>query len=126
MQYPLLLTIHISTVTFTTLLFLVRWGWALFSPARLQQRWVKIVPHVNDTLLLCSGLGMAYWLRQYPFMFDWLTAKFFALLFYISFGSIALKRGRNRRQKGLAGLAALICLGYLISVAVTRSPMPWR
>jgi uncharacterized membrane protein SirB2 len=126
MEYTFVLSTHISTVVFTSFFFLVRWFWALFSPKLLQQRWVRILPHVNDSVLLFSGLYMAYRLQQYPFVSSWLTAKFFALLLYIVLGGIALKRGRNRRQKFIAGIAALSALTYLISVALTRNPTPWE
>ena len=61
----------------------------------LQQRWVKIVPHVVDTLLLVSALTLVFWSDQYPFEQPWLTAKVLALIVYIALGTIALKRGKN-------------------------------
>ena len=57
-------------------------------------------------------------------MDGWLSAKFFALLSYIILGSIALKRGRTRRVRIWAGPAAFICYLYIISTALSRSPLP--
>jgi len=125
MEYVWLRNIHITTVTVTSVLFVLRWYWALIDSPQLKRRWAKTLPHVNDTVLLVTGLLMAHTLRQYPFTADWLTAKFAALLCYIVLGSIAIKRGRNRRQKSIAGVLALACLSYLVSVALTRTPFPW-
>ena len=88
--------------------------------------WLSSVtlPQVNDTLLLISGLAMAQRLQQYPFTQPWLTTKLVALLAYIVLGSIALKRGRTWRQRALAGVLAIGCFGYIVTVALTRSAMP--
>ena len=90
--------------------------------ARLQQRWVRIAPHVIDTLLLASALTMAFWSGQYPFVQPWLTAKVLALLAYIGIGTVALKRGRTKRTRTIAFVAALAVFAYIVRVAVTRQP----
>ena len=115
---------HVGTVTFTGCLFLLRYLWMLRGSPMLRQRWVRILPHVNDTLLLLSGLAMTLRLRQYPFTQPWLTAKLIALLAYIVLGSVALKRGRTRRQRALAGVMALGCFGYILAVALGRAVLP--
>lgn len=125
MDYLLLKQTHLIAATITSCLFVLRWVWSVAGSPQLQRPWVRILPHLNDVLLLASGLSMALILRQYPFVQPWLTAKFLALLAYILLGSIAIRRGRTQRQRLWAGIVALACLGYLISVALTRSPLPW-
>ena len=120
--YPWIKSLHVGTVIFTGTFFLVRLIWMYRGSPRLHERWVGILPHVNDTLLLASGITMAVLLQQYPLAQPWLTAKLGALLFYIVLGSIGLKRGRTRRERLVAGLLALACLFYIIGVALTRSP----
>ncbi len=90
----------------------------------LTARRVKIVPHVVDTLLLASAVAMAVKIHQYPFVAPWLTAKLFALLAYIVLGTIALKRGRARRTRVVAWLAAQAVFFYIVAVALTRNPLP--
>ena len=80
MPYIALKHLHITFVALSGLLFLVRGIWMLSGSQRLQQRWVKIVPHVVDTLLLASAIGLAVWSRQYPGQSPWLTAKVAALV----------------------------------------------
>ena len=68
---------------------------------------------------------MAWQSGQYPFVQDWLTAKFFGLLAYIVCGTVALKRGRTMRQRTLFLAFAVLAYAYIVSVALTRSSSPW-
>lgn len=95
----------------------------LRAPRMLQQHWVKIVPHVVDTLLLASALTMVFWSGQYPFEQPWLTAKVLALIVYIALGTIALKRGKTNSVRGWAFLAALATFTYIVFVAVTKQAL---
>jgi uncharacterized membrane protein SirB2 len=106
-------------------LFILRGLWMMTAPQYLERRWVRILPHVNDTLLLASAIALAVMSRQYPFVMDWLTAKVLALVLYIILGSIALKRGKTRPIRITAFLTALAVFGYIVAVAFSRSPMPW-
>jgi uncharacterized membrane protein SirB2 len=36
---------------------------------------------------------------------------------------IALRRGRTKRQRTVAWIAALVTFGYIVSVALTRDPL---
>ena len=92
--------------------------------AYLQQRWVRIVPHVIDTILLLSAICLAYMLAQYPFVHAWLTAKVLALVAYIVLGSLALKRGRSKRVRIMALIAAITVFAYIVMVALQHNPWP--
>jgi uncharacterized membrane protein SirB2 len=87
----------------------------------LQKKWVKVLPHIIDSLLLVSAIVLAIQIAQYPIVNGWLTAKVIALLVYIILGSIALKRGKTKRVRVIAGIFAMIVVFYLVSVAVTKS-----
>jgi len=89
----------------------------------LQRRWVRITPHVIDTVLLASAIGLALILEQYPFVHDWLTAKVLGLIAYILLGSIALRYGPNKLIRVVAWVAALAMFGYIVSVALTHTPL---
>ena len=114
---------HISTVVLTGTLFIVRWIWMRQGSPRLQHPFVRIAPHVNDTVLFLSAMGTAALLGQYPFVDHWLTAKFLALPVYIVLGHIALKRGRNQRQRLIAFIAAVLTFTYIVGVALCRAPL---
>ena len=87
----------------------------------LQRPWVKIGPHVVDTLLLVTGIWLVVQTYQYPWDHAWLAAKLVALVAYIVLGSIALRRGRTRAIRAAALVAALTVFGFMVAVAVTRS-----
>lgn len=125
MAYSLLKHVHLATIAITLTLFLLRGAWMMADSPRLRARWVRIVPHVNDTLLLISGFGLAITLGQYPLVDGWLTAKLFALIAYIVLGTVALKRGKTRRMRIAAWIAALLVFGYIVAVAVAHDPLPF-
>lgn len=124
--YSTLRLIHVSAVVLSVSLFLLRSLWMLADSPRLGQLWVRVLPHVNDTVLLVAALGMVYLSKQYPFVEPWLTAKVLALLVYIVAGSIALRRGRTRKLRLFALVLALASVVYILAVALTRDAAPWH
>ncbi|MCS0590429.1 SirB2 family protein [Massilia norwichensis] len=120
MDYLGLKHFHMGCAALSGSLFLLRGVWMLRASGMLQQRWVRIAPHIVDTLLLASAIGLAVWSQQYPGQQAWLTAKVLALLGYIVLGTIALKRGRTRGQRLAAFIGALALFAYIVTVAVTK------
>lgn len=112
--------LHMSCAVISVSFFILRFIWILRGSSMLQQRWVRIVPHVVDTILLASALTMVYWSGQIPFQQAWLGAKVIALLAYIILGSIALKRGKTLQSRAFAFVAALLVFGYIVAVALSR------
>ena len=125
MAYVLLKQLHLATIGITLTLFLLRGAWMMMGSSLLQARWVRIVPHLNDTLLLASGITLAVLMQQYPLVHGWLTAKFFALIVYIVLGTIALKRGKTKSQRIAAWFAALLVFGYMVAVARAHEAFPF-
>ena len=123
MPYLAIKHLHVTFALLSGLLFLLRGVWMLSDSPRLQARWVRIVPHIVDTLLLASAIGLAVASSQYPGQQAWLTAKVVALVAYIVLGTIALKRGRTPQVRKAAFVAALASFGYIVAVAVTKNPL---
>jgi len=126
MSYLAVKHVHLAAVGLSLGLFLLRGFWMLRGSRLLQMRWVRILPHVNDSVLLAAGVWLAYMLRQVPGQSAWLSAKLIALALYIALGTIALKRGRTPKVRAAAWAAALCVFGYIVAVALTKNPMPWR
>jgi uncharacterized membrane protein SirB2 len=122
MEYLALKHFHMTMAGLSGSLFLLRGAWMATAPARLERGWVKWLPHLVDTLLLASAIGLAVWSHQYPGQQPWLTAKIAALVVYIVLGAIALKRGRTLRVRLLALAGALAAFGYIAGCAVTKDP----
>lgn len=125
MDWHWIKAIHITTAGISISLFMLRGYWRLQDAAHLRARWVRIVPHVNDTLLLASAVALAIVTQQYPGAQSWLTAKVIGLLVYIGLGMVALRFARGRPAQIGAGLAAIAVFAYIIAVAVTRHPIPF-
>jgi len=115
--------LHMSCAALSGSFFLLRGAWMLRESDMLQRRWVKILPHIVDTLLLTTALIMVVWSAQYPFVQPWLTAKLLALIVYVVLGTVALKRGRTKAVRSGALVAALLTFTYIVAVALTRHPL---
>ena len=120
MDYVTIKYVHIASAALSGSLFLLRGIWMMRESTMLQNRVVKILPHVVDTILLASALIMVFWSGQYPFVQNWLTAKVLALIAYITIGTIALKRGGTKTQRVSAFFAALLVFAYIGLVAMTK------
>ena len=125
MNLLLVKNIHITCVASSYALFFLRGVWLIQGSPRLRQRWVKIAPHVMDTLLLVSAITLAIGMRQYPGVDAWLTAKVGGLLFYIGFGMMAFRFGKTLRTRISAWVAAQLVFFYIVSVALTHNPLPY-
>ncbi len=124
MEYTGLKHLHALTVVVTLSLFLLRGFWMLMDSPRLQARWARIVPHVNDTILLGAAIGLLVVGGLNPLDHPWVIAKILGLLAYIGLGTIALKRGGTKATRVKALIAALGVFAYIIAVAVTKQVVP--
>jgi uncharacterized membrane protein SirB2 len=121
--YPWLKSLHVGAVAASGVLFLVRGVWMLSESDMLRRRWVRIVPHAVDTVLLVAALGLLWILDLNPLAHDWLAAKLAALAGYIVSGSVALKRGRTQAVRVSALIIAIALFLYMAGTALTRDPV---
>ena len=118
-SYLIFKHLHMTAVALSGLLFMVRGLWLLQGSAQLQAKWVKITPHVVDTLLLVSAIAMLVVAQQFP---AWVHVKITLLIVYIGLGLMAFKKAKTQGQKLTFLLAAVAVYVFLISVALTKSP----
>lgn len=118
--------LHLTSAALSYSLFFMRGIGVLRASPVMQQRWVKIAPHIIDTVLLGSAITLAVLLGISPLTAPWLAAKIIALLLYIVLGSFALKRGKTRQAKLVFWLAAQAVFFYIVLTAWAHDPMPWR
>lgn len=114
--------LHMTFALLTLISFFVRGIWMLGQSSMLQKRWVKIAPHIIDTVLLVSALVLAVLMSYSPTAHPWLMAKIIALLLYIGLGLVAFKHSRARVRLA-AWLAALVVFFYIVSVAFSKNPL---
>lgn len=124
--YPLIKNLHLLTVIVTISMFVLRFFWLRTGSAMLSRRWVRILPHANDTLLLLSGISLVMITHFYPFtpQGSWLTEKLLGVIIYIALGFVALsRRPRTDRTRWIAFLVALIALVMVIKLALSKMPL---
>ncbi|MGB5080695.1 MAG: SirB2 family protein [Burkholderiales bacterium] len=124
MELGALRTIHVAAAAISYVLFFARGMWMLTGSPLLERRWVRVVPHVNDTVLLAAAIWMTLVLQQYPGTHAWLTAKVAGLFAYIGLGMVALRYGQTRAVRLAAWLAAQLVFAYIVAVALSHDPVP--
>jgi len=115
-------TLHIFAVALSIGLFGVRAVWMIARSPCLQRGWVRILPHIIDTVLFLSGISLVALTGRYPLP-AWLAAKLVAVGLYIIFGSLALRRAPTRALRLVSLVAALVAASYVVLAALTRSAL---
>lgn len=121
-MYAALKLVHVGAVVLSGVGFVIRYGLAA-GGALPAGALVRAAPHVVDTVLLGSALALAWVGGFNPLRVPWLEAKLVGLALYILLGTVALKRGRTPRIRAGAFAAALLAYGYIVTVALTKSPL---
>jgi uncharacterized membrane protein SirB2 len=124
-MYSTLKIIHVNFAILSIVGFALRGVWMFSHSANLDRRIVRIVPHVVDTTFLISGIWLVVILQLTVREQTWLIAKFVALVLYIVFGAIGLRRGKTMQIRGAAFIAALLTYLYIVGVALYKSPTSW-
>lgn len=125
MEYAALLSVHRLTVVISLALFVLRGVWRMMDSPMNAKMWVKIVPHINDTILLLAAIGMLVVGGLNPLDHGWVMAKIIGLLAYIVLGTFAIKRGKTQMQRNVAFVGALAVFVYIAAVAVTKQVVPF-
>ena len=123
MLFEALKLVHVSSAFASITGFALRGYWMITDNPLLRHRLTRILPHIIDTLLLGTALGMLLVWQANPFELDWLRAKIIALLAYIGLGMVALRFGKTKTVRYGAFALALVAAGYIVSVAYTKSAL---
>lgn len=117
--------LHMFLAMLSLVGFVIRGWWAVHASKLLQQRWVKIAPHIIDTLLLTTAVLLMIILDQHPGNQNWILAKLIALVFYIGFGTLAIRRAPTPAGKAVFLCLAIVTFSYIIGVAIAHHPASW-
>jgi len=120
MMYAAVKQLHLATVVVSWMLFFLRGVWMITESPRLKVRWVRVLPHVNDTILLVAGVYLATFVGLQP----WIVAKLVALVAYILIGMVAITRGPTKPVRIAAWVAAQCVFLYIVAVALRKNPLP--
>ncbi len=114
--------VHVISVVLSVGGFFLRGVLMMRESPLLTLRWVRVLPHVNDTVLLVAAVSLAWMSGQDPFVADWVTAKIFGVIAYIVLGALALRDASTRGLRIACWIASLGVFGWIVSVALTRQP----
>lgn len=115
--------LHMTLAVVSIALFTLRFIWTLANSAKLQAKWVKITPHIIDTLLLTLGAVMAVQYSINPMEQLWLGEKSLAVVAYIFTGYYTLKLARNKSMQIIGYLGAMGWVMLIVRLAMTREPL---
>ncbi|WP_018295380.1 SirB2 family protein [Mariprofundus ferrooxydans] len=120
-----LLPLHISLVGLSLVLFTWR-GVRMWQGRPINGRLLhRYVPDTVDTMLLASGILLAWSLQVMPWHAAWLAAKLIAILLYILLGFVVFRYRGAIWINRACFVIALITVVYIIAVAHTMQPWPW-
>ena len=124
-SYLILKTIHMSCALLSISGFLLRGYWMIQESPLLDLKPVKILPHIVDTLLLLSAIGMLFILGFGLLYQGWLLHKVGLLIVYIVLGMIALGNKYSRSKKISAFIAAVLVFFYIVGIAISKTALSW-
>ncbi len=121
MQYLFVKYSHQIFVTITILVFNIRFFLLWRHPDKPLAGIWKALPHLNDTMLLFTGLWLMKITHFSPFNAPWLGSKILLLLVYIGLGMVMM-RARPRSPKFYAiYVLSMACVGCIVYLAKTKT-----
>ncbi len=112
---------HMLLAVLTVLGFSLRVYWRYVDSEMMQKKWVKIAPHVVDTMLLIFGVTLVFSYNLSVSENVWIIAKLTAIFCYIGIGFYTFKKATSRASILVGGLAGWLVLAYIFKVAFSKS-----
>jgi hypothetical protein len=122
MNYEALKGLRVACALIRYALFLLRGIWRFMGSRAVERRWVKVAPHINDTVLLAAALGLAWTCCWKPGAAWILHRKDFRLVGIHPSGDDSLPVGSNPTHTGRGMAGAQGVFFYVVGVAITKSP----
>lgn len=122
-MYLIIKHLHMTVALISILGFIIRGPLAINQHPIMDKKWLKILPHVNDTILLAAAIYLAATLHLHPFNSPFILTKVLALIVYIGLGVIVIKRKGSLRFQWLSYSLAILCFCYILVIAFTKNPL---
>ncbi|MFD2179384.1 SirB2 family protein [Veronia pacifica] len=122
-MYSALKHIHLLAIAISVTFFIVRFSWQLAGSQMSQKKWVKVSPHIIDTVLLASGISLIVITGFIPFTEggQWLTEKITCVLAYIALGVVAMRPQAGKLYRVFAFGGALGWVYAAATLALSKS-----
>ena len=124
-SYYILKLTHIACVVISGSLFIYRYAKLRMRPDQPLAKALKVLPHINDTVLLASAIGMLSLIGLNPFTTPWLLAKILALLVYITLGAICMRSLPGSKHQTISFVAAISVFTYSLLVGLSKQVFPF-
>jgi uncharacterized membrane protein SirB2 len=124
-SYYMLKLIHVACVVISGSLFIYRYARLSMRPNQPLAKALKVLPHINDTVLLVSAIGMLSLIGLNPFTTPWLLAKILALLVYITLGAICMRSLPGSKRQTVSFVGAISVFAYILLVGLSKQVFPF-
>lgn len=115
--------LHIVSVAASFALFFMRGLWMMQSYPDSQEKWVRVLPHGVDAVLVLSAAATLATSPLIGWPGDWLTVKLALLIVYVSLSLYVFRGARALATRILAWLLALFVFLLVTTIAVLRHPL---
>jgi uncharacterized membrane protein SirB2 len=122
--YYILNLAHVAAVVISGSLFVYRYARLSMHPDQPLPKALKVLPHINDTVLLSCAIGMLALIGLNPFTTPWLLAKIVALLVYVALGTVCMRSLPGSRRQAISFVAAISVFAYIVFVGLSKQVIP--
>lgn len=123
-MYQIIKHLHMTLALLSLAGFVLRGILHLRRSALVRRRFARVAPHAVDTVLLLTGIWLAWLWRMHEQFQPWLGAKLIALVIYIMLGMMAFRFAGSARGRLVAWIAAVLVFLYMFTVARTKLVIP--
>lgn len=113
--YPHIKHTHWLLIIISVILFNLRFWWRHRQPNQAFPLALRVIPHVNDTLLLLTGIMMAA-IAKWSLM-SWLGVKLLFVIAYIALGIMCLRSLAHSRKSYILYAMCLASIGFIVWIA---------
>ncbi len=112
---------HLIFVAMTIFLFNLRYWMLVARPDSPLPGALKVIPHLNDTTLLFTGLWIMTIAKWTPFgNADWLGIKLILVVVYIFLGAFTLRAKPRSRKAWTLYALSMACIGMIYWLATYK------
>ncbi|MEP4891628.1 MAG: SirB2 family protein [Aliiglaciecola sp.] len=122
-MYMMAKHLHLTAVALSIILFILRFVWLQRNSTLLHKKWVKIVPHIVDTILLVSAITLCFIVPFNPIQHPWLWQKIILVIAYIGLGFYVLKSANSTLKQWGGFSLAIACLALAANLAVSKQAL---
>ena len=122
-HYTTIKALHVFAAVVSITLFVYRFALLQRGSPLLRSRWIRVLPHVNDTALLVLAVLLCLIVRQAPGVTPWLTEKVVLVVLYILAAYVALKRVKGRSAQLAWFIVAVGLFAMTARIAVIKTPL---